>query len=142
MQPRKTFEKRVPLIPRTRANCSRWLEGIQNRLIAEIGADLPRFSEGINSPCFSHYGRFGRIRHKHPHRHDSFQAPSASSKAGWSWGWVSAVDCEGRTIWIADAHRDGKRFLVHDDKKLTAFLGFGKGDFCLQSGSKISHRRP
>jgi len=27
------------------------------------------------------------------------------SKAGWSWGCVSAVDSEGRTIWIADAHR-------------------------------------
>ena len=24
------------------------------------------------------------------------------SKAGWSWGIVSAIDCEGRTIWIAD----------------------------------------
>jgi hypothetical protein len=33
--------------------------------------------------------------------------------AGWSLGWVSAVDREGRTIWIADAHRDdGKRFIV------------------------------
>jgi hypothetical protein len=31
------------------------------------------------------------------------------SKAGWSWGCVSAVDCEGRTIWIADAHRGGLR---------------------------------
>jgi hypothetical protein len=29
----------------------------------------------------------------------------------------------GRTIWIADAHRgDGKRFVVHGDEKLTAFL--------------------
>jgi hypothetical protein len=28
------------------------------------------------------------------------------SKAGWSWGCVSAVDSRGRTIWIADAHRD------------------------------------
>ena len=27
------------------------------------------------------------------------------SKAGWSWGWVSAIDSNGRTIWIADAHR-------------------------------------
>jgi hypothetical protein len=45
------------------------------------------------------------------------------SKAGWSWGWVSAVDFEGRTIWIFDAHRDdGKRFVVHADEKLTAFL--------------------
>ena len=25
-------------------------------------------------------------------------------KRGWSWGWVSALDCEGRTIWIVDAH--------------------------------------
>jgi hypothetical protein len=34
------------------------------------------------------------------------------SKAAWTWGCVSAVDREGRTIWIADAHRgDGKRFV-------------------------------
>jgi len=26
-------------------------------------------------------------------------------KAGWNLGWVSAIDSEGRTIWIADAHR-------------------------------------
>jgi hypothetical protein len=42
------------------------------------------------------------------------------SKAGWSWGCVSAVDSNGQTIWIADAHRDdGKRFIVHADEKLT-----------------------
>ncbi len=45
------------------------------------------------------------------------------SRAGWSWGIVSAIDCEGRTIWIADAHRDdGKRFVVRADEILTAFL--------------------
>jgi hypothetical protein len=45
------------------------------------------------------------------------------SKAGWSWRCVSAVDAEGRTIWIVDAHRDdGKRFVVHADEKLTASL--------------------
>jgi hypothetical protein len=44
------------------------------------------------------------------------------SRAGWSWGCVSAVDSEGRTIWIADAHRDGKRFIVRADEKLSAFL--------------------
>ena len=34
---------------------------------------------------------------------------------------VSTVDSNGRTIWIADAHRgDGKRFVVHADEKLTA----------------------
>jgi hypothetical protein len=33
------------------------------------------------------------------------------------------VDFEGRTIWIADAHRgDRKRFIVRADEKLTAFL--------------------
>jgi len=45
------------------------------------------------------------------------------SKAGWSWGWVSAVDSKGRTICIADAHGgDGKRFVVRADEILTAFV--------------------
>jgi hypothetical protein len=45
------------------------------------------------------------------------------SKAGWSWGCVSAIDSNGRTIWIADAHRsDGKRFIVRAHEKLTAFV--------------------
>ena len=26
------------------------------------------------------------------------------SNAGWSWGCVSAIDSDGRTIWIADGH--------------------------------------
>jgi hypothetical protein len=45
------------------------------------------------------------------------------SKAGWSLGWVSALDLEGRTIWIVDAHRgDGRRFIVRADEKLSAFV--------------------
>jgi hypothetical protein len=41
------------------------------------------------------------------------------SKAGWSLGWVAALDCDRRTIWIADAHRDdSKRFVVHADERL------------------------
>jgi hypothetical protein len=45
------------------------------------------------------------------------------SKAGWSLGWVSAVDSQRRTIWIVDAHRgDGKRFIMHADEKLSAFV--------------------
>jgi hypothetical protein len=33
------------------------------------------------------------------------------------------VDCCGRTIFVADAHRgDGQRFVVRADEKLTAFL--------------------
>jgi hypothetical protein len=43
------------------------------------------------------------------------------SRAGWSFGWVSAVDANGRTICIADAHRGDGRFIVHADEMLTAF---------------------
>jgi hypothetical protein len=44
------------------------------------------------------------------------------SSAGFSWGCVSAIDLEARTIWIVDAHRDdGKRFIVRADEKLSAF---------------------
>jgi hypothetical protein len=49
--------------------------------------------------------------------------PRFLSRAGRSWGCVSAINSNGRTIWIADAHRDdGKRFLVRADEKLTAFV--------------------
>jgi hypothetical protein len=45
------------------------------------------------------------------------------SEAGWSWGWVSPIDSNGRTIWIADAHRgDRKRFVVRAEEKPSAFL--------------------
>jgi hypothetical protein len=37
-------------------------------------------------------------------------------------GYVSAIDSEGRTIWIVDAHREGKGFVVRADEKLTAFM--------------------
>ena len=45
--------------------------------------------------------------------------------AGFSLGWVSALDLEGRTIWIVDAHGYGKRFIVRADEKLTAFCRIG-----------------
>ena len=45
------------------------------------------------------------------------------SKAGWSLDRVSAIDSEGRTIWIVDAHRDdGRRFIVRADEILSAFV--------------------
>jgi hypothetical protein len=43
-------------------------------------------------------------------------------KAGWSLGWVSALNVDGQTIWIVDAHGYGKRFIVRAGQKLTAFL--------------------
>jgi hypothetical protein len=58
-----------------------------------------------------------------PRDPQSIAAPSDKIVGGRSWGCVSAIDSNGRTIWIADAHRDdGKRFVVHADEKLTAFL--------------------
>jgi hypothetical protein len=60
------------------------------------------------------------------------------SKAGWSWGCVSALDCEGRTLWIVDAHRDdGKRFVVQADEKLMAFVELESSD----PGRKSFHER-
>ena len=57
------------------------------------------------------------------------------SKGGWSYGYVSATARKGRTIWIADAQRDdGKRFIVHADEKLTAFLE-------LQAASRLGANR-
>jgi len=38
-------------------------------------------------------------------------------------GWVSTINPNGQTIFVADAHRDdGKRFIVHADEKLSAFV--------------------
>jgi hypothetical protein len=43
------------------------------------------------------------------------------------------IDSSGRTIWIADAHRDdGKRFVVHADEKLTTFVEL---EFAIRVGS-------
>ena len=48
-------------------------------------------------------------------------------KAGFNLGWASALDLEGRTIWIVDAHGYGKRFIVRPDEKLSAFLELEAG---------------
>jgi hypothetical protein len=47
------------------------------------------------------------------------------SKADWSWGCVSTINSNGKTIFVADASRDdGRRYVVHADDKLTVFLEF------------------
>jgi hypothetical protein len=44
-------------------------------------------------------------------------------RAGWSWGCVATINSNGQTIFVADAHRDkGRRFVVHSEEKLTAFV--------------------
>jgi hypothetical protein len=48
-------------------------------------------------------------------------------------GYVSGVDSNGRTIFVADTHRgDGQRFIVRADEKLTAFLELS----CLRAVSR------
>ena len=66
------------------------------------------------------------------------------SKVGWSWGCVSAIDSNGRTIWTADAHRgDGKRFVVRADESLPGFVELESaillgGGLSLQAGQILS----
>jgi hypothetical protein len=65
--------------------------------------------------------------------------------AGWSVGWVAAVDREGRTIWIVDAHRDdGRRFIVRADEILGAFVELEREvltvTFYLESNDADSYR--
>jgi hypothetical protein len=49
-------------------------------------------------------------------------------EVGWSWGCVSAIDSNGRTIWIADAHRgDGKRFAADAARTLSSSGGLELG---------------
>ena len=43
------------------------------------------------------------------------------SAASWSWGYCSAVTRNGWR-WIVDAHREGRRCIVHSDELLSAFL--------------------
>ena len=45
------------------------------------------------------------------------------SQAGFSWGCSSEIDSTGRAIFTAKAYaRDGRRFTVLADERLTAFL--------------------
>jgi hypothetical protein len=72
------------------------------------------------------------MRHLRKRTAEHIRVKWEMSLAGWSLGWVSAVDSERRTIWIVDAHCDGgKRFVVRADEILTAFLE-------LESATRVS----
>jgi len=50
----------------------------------------------------------------------------------------TAIDSNGRMIWIADAHRDdGKRFVVRTDEKLSAFVEL---ESAIRSSNSSSNR--
>jgi hypothetical protein len=52
-----------------------------------------------------------------PHEVPGKSSLTIAAKPVGAWGYVSAIDSNGRTIWIADAHRgDGKRFVARADK--------------------------
>jgi hypothetical protein len=44
------------------------------------------------------------------------------TKAGSRCGCITSTNSEGRPIYVATAERNGKRFIVHADKKLIAFV--------------------
>ena len=51
---------------------------------------------------------------------------------------MSAVDSNGRTIWIADAHRDNeKRFVEHAEEKLTAFM---EQESAIRAGQSVKNQ--
>ena len=61
------------------------------------------------------YDEAGNVIETHEHNGDERSSLTKSLKPDSAW--------DGRTVWIVDAHRgDGKRFIVHADEKLTAFL--------------------
>jgi hypothetical protein len=43
------------------------------------------------------------------------------SRERWDWGCIVSMDEKGRDIFVVQAHRDGKRFIVRADERLTAF---------------------
>jgi hypothetical protein len=76
-------------------------------------------------------GRF-RVKYVAPNRYLSRSIPTERDwqkiaetlrKAGWTWGCTSRIDSNGRTLFVADAQRDGgHRFVVQAETKLSAFL--------------------
>src|SRR4029077_11959504 len=103
------FEPR-PYVDTTTANwnSSRPYKPRRGSQVVRSRSAKPLFAGSIPAPAFLIRCRFlsGNLK-----------------RAGWSLGWVSALDREGQTIFVADAHRDdGRRFVVHADERLTAFL--------------------
>ena len=75
-------------------------------------------------------GRF-RVKYVAPKRYLSRMVREKSDwkeiaenlkKAGWTWGCTERVDSNGQTIFVADAHREGKRYVVRGDNKAAAFV--------------------
>jgi hypothetical protein len=69
----------------------------------------------------------------------SAAAPESNlSEAGWSWRCVSGLDSNGQTMFTVDTRRDGKRFVVRADEKLTAFVEFESAIGATNNGGSSS----
>src|SRR5438876_12274065 len=68
---------------------------------------------------------------------DSFGAFEKSQQSRMELGVIVSVDSEGRDIFVIDAQREGKRFIVHADEKLSEFMELESQ--CLQENRQ---RRP
>jgi hypothetical protein len=105
--------------PLSEADLKSLLAGIRQNRSAQADFQEQRVIRLMKNPIISS----GRVWFQPPNKFRREAIAAKLSKAGWSLGWVSAVDSKGRTIWIVDAHRDdGKRFVVRADEKLAAFL--------------------
>ena len=71
-----------------------------------------------DSPCLFIYARLGKV----PVQFPALAVVARCEGKRFREICVSSLDSNGRTIWIADAHGYGKRFVVRADEKLTAFV--------------------
>ena len=69
--------------------------------------------------------------------------PRQPSHESWlEFGSGLSLDSDGRTIWIVNAQRDGKRFMVQADEKLRAFLELESATRTLQRLPCTGHTDP
>jgi hypothetical protein len=59
---------------------------------------------------------------------------------GWSWGVMGYITRDGRKMHCVDAHRDGKRYVVHAEEFGTAFLEL-EAQVSRGKGSPAAYRR-
>src|SRR5437660_1903452 len=63
------------------------------------------------------------------------------SAAGWTWGYCSAVTCDGWR-WVVDAYRgDGRRYIVQSDELLSTTLMGATLSTCLNNLSPLHRLR-
>jgi hypothetical protein len=62
------------------------------------------------------------------------------SRERWSWSCIPSIDADGRDIFVVEAQRDGKRFVVCADEKLIAFMELEAAIRGRQSAERIAER--